>query len=43
MEIPPKVAVMIAIGHTSIMILLAVLALAAIGVAFTTFTRHPRD
>jgi hypothetical protein len=42
-EIPPKVAVMIAIGHTSIMILLAVVALAAIGVAFSTFTRNPRD
>jgi hypothetical protein len=40
---PPKVAIMIAIGHTSIMILLAVVALAAIGVAFTTFTRNPRN
>jgi cell division protein FtsL len=34
---------MIAIGHTSIMILLAVVVLAAIGVAFTTFIGHRRN
>jgi hypothetical protein len=33
---------MIAWGHTSIMILLAVVVLAAIGVAFTAFMGHGR-